>query len=91
MKASEQEALDYLLVNGQRIEMDPQTGVLERKLYHLDRIMFGTNTILLFKYPLLKRKLNAIKQEIRETKQDYYTEEEIVQKALEILSTQDLI
>ena len=50
--------MDYLLVNGQRIEMDPQTGVLERRLYHLDRIMFGTNTILLFKYPLLKRKLN---------------------------------
>jgi hypothetical protein len=46
--------------------MDPVTGVLERKLFHLDRIMFGTNTILLFKFPLLKRKLNMVKHEIRE-------------------------
>jgi hypothetical protein len=57
--------------------MDPVTGVMERRLFHLDRIMFGTNTILLFKYPLLKRKLNKIKYEIREEKQDYFTEEEI--------------
>ena len=91
MKASEQEALDYLLINGQRIEMDPLTGVLERRLYHLDRILFGTNTILLFKYPLLKRRLNKIKFEIRESKQDYYTDEEVEQKALEVLSSQDLI
>lgn len=37
--------------------------------------MFGTNTILVFKYPLMKRELNAIKAKIREEKTDLSEQE----------------
>jgi len=54
------------LINGNRIEIDPETGITEARLFHLDRIMFGTNAIFVFKYPLLKRRLNKIKASVRE-------------------------
>jgi len=54
---------------------DPDTGVAEQRLYHFDRIMFGTNTILVFKYPLMKRKLNAIKAKLKEEQTDLSEQE----------------
>ena len=33
-------------------------------MFHLDRIMFGNNTLLLFKYPLLKRKCMEIRRKL---------------------------
>jgi len=45
-------------VNGEGLKEE------ERKLWHLDRISFGTRTILIFKYPMQKRKLAALKRQI---------------------------
>lgn len=51
------EALDHILLNGKKIQENPETGLSEARLFHLDRILFGSNTIFIFKYPLMKRKL----------------------------------
>ena len=60
MKASEEEAVENIMINGEKIKED-ESGILECRLWHLDRILFGSNTILVFKYPLLKRKLEMAK------------------------------
>ena len=43
------------------MQEDPQTGITEYRLFHMDRILFGSNTILVFKYPLMNRKMKQIK------------------------------
>ena len=43
--------------------------------------MLGSNTILLFKYPLLKRKLNLLKSQIRDMPGNCLTEDEIDDQA----------
>jgi hypothetical protein len=64
LKSSDDEALENILVNGKKLTEDKDTGVCEQRLHHLDRILFGTNTILLFKYPLLRKKFDKIKEKI---------------------------
>ena len=71
--------------------MDPDTGIIEARLFHLDRIMFGTSAIFVFKYPLLKRKMNLIKASIREQYQNSLLEEEVDEKAREQIIKSDLI
>lgn len=80
LMATEPEALEHILVNGQKLEEQPETGVSEQRLFHLDRIVFGINTIFLFKYPLIKRKLAALTQKLRE---EFFKlpEEELEKKA----------
>lgn len=51
------------MINGEKIQED-ESGLMEQRLYHLDRILFGSNTILVFKYPLLKRKVQEMKEQI---------------------------
>lgn len=43
------------------MQEDPDTGISEQRLFHLDRILFGSNTILVFKYPLLNRKFRELR------------------------------
>jgi hypothetical protein len=57
LKAAEEEALEYIQINGERMVEDPSTGITEYRLFHMDRILFGSNTILVFKYPLMNRKI----------------------------------
>lgn len=66
LKGTEEESLDYIMINGERMQENPETGITEQRLYHLDRILFGKNTIFVFKYPLMKRKYMEIKESIRE-------------------------
>lgn len=75
------------MINGERLQENPETGITEQRLNHLDRILFGKNTIFVFRYPLMKRKLNEIKDQIRD---DQMTEEELDAKALEMLLKQPL-
>ena len=63
MKANDEEALDYISINGERIQQD-EAGVSCQRLFHMDRVLFGSNTILVFKYPLLKRKLQQVKDSL---------------------------
>jgi hypothetical protein len=63
LKAYEEEALECIQVNGEKIVED-DSGILEQRLWHLDRILFGSNTILMFKYPALKRKFEQAKRMI---------------------------
>ena len=65
IKASEEEALDQIQINGEMIE-ETEDGMAEQKLYHLDRILLGSNTLLVFKYPLLKRKMAALRAGIHQ-------------------------
>ena len=61
---------------------DPETGIAEHRLFHMDRILFGSNTIFLFKYPLMKRKLDQIKSEIEsETQGKVFTSDELIEQA----------
>jgi hypothetical protein len=46
-----------------------------QRLNHLDRILFGSNTILVFKYPLMKRGLMQLKSEILGGNPDMTAEE----------------
>jgi hypothetical protein len=54
----------------------------------LDRILFGTNTILVFKFPFLKRKLEQVKQEILSK---LPSEDDLPEDKLETLARQLLI
>jgi hypothetical protein len=56
----------------------------------LDRILFGSNTILVFKYPLLKRKMQQIKTSILE-KDNTITDDELDIQAKKILVEEGLI
>lgn len=79
IKASEEEALDQIQINGEKIE-ENEEGIAEQRLYHLDRILLGSNTLLVFKYPLLKRKLMALKETILSLSQCGEMPEEDVEK-----------
>ena len=54
---------------------------------HLDRILFGTNTIFVFKYPLIRRKLQVLESDVRE---DRMTDADVAAKAREVLKMQNL-
>ena len=82
LKATEEEALDHILINGGKMNEDPETGIAEHRLFHMDRILFGSNTIFLFKYPLMKRKLDQIKHEIEsESQGKVFTSDELIEQA----------
>lgn len=68
---------------------NPETGITEQKLNHLDRILFGKNTIFVFKYPLMKKRLIAIREQIREENPSI-EEEELYFQAKELLSQESL-
>ena len=61
-----------------------------QRLYHLDRILFGSNTILVFKYPLMKRKLLQIKSKFLSEIPDI-SAEELEQTAKQVLLNEPLI
>ncbi len=61
-----------------------------QRLNHLDRILFGSNTILVFKYPLMKRRLMQLKSEILGDNPDM-TAEELENKARAYLIMKPLI
>lgn len=54
IKAANEEAGRKVKVNGESLEGR------ERILHHMDRILFGFNTIFIFRYPLMKRKLEKL-------------------------------
>lgn len=64
---------------------DPETGLTEYRLFHLDRILFGSNTILVFKYPLQNRKLKDLKNELQSS-QPELTLEQIEEEAKKLLA-----
>ena len=51
----------------------------------MDRILFGSNTIFIFKYPLMKHKLDLIYNELREQSPEA-PEEELMEKAKELIA-----
>mmetsp|Transcript_1342 Transcript_1342/g.850 ORF Transcript_1342/g.850 Transcript_1342/m.850 type:complete len:97 (-) Transcript_1342:1647-1937(-) len=53
--------------------------------------MFGTSAMFLFKFPLLKRKLNRIKAGIREANENSLEESEVDELAKEAIIKEDLI
>jgi len=61
-----------------------------QRLYHLDRILLGSNTILVFKYPLMKRKLLQIKSKFLSEIPDI-SAEELEQTAKQVLLNEPLI
>jgi len=56
-----------------------------QRLCHLDRILFGSNTILVFKYPLMKRKLLKLKSQLLSEDPNFSGEE------LEVLAKRMLL
>jgi hypothetical protein len=66
IKANDDEALEHISINGDRIQQD-DTGVCCQRLFHMDRVLFGSNTIFVFKYPLLKRKMFQIRSQLLES------------------------
>lgn len=72
------------------MEEDAETGIFEYRLVHLDRILFGSNTILVFKYPLLKRKMFQVKTRLLE-QNPQITEEELEAESRKILAHEGLI
>jgi hypothetical protein len=55
----------------------------------MDRVLFGSNTILVFKYPLLKRKLQQVKDSLLNDNPGLQ-EEELEAKARELLASMSL-
>lgn len=72
------------------MQEDPQTGLSEYRLWHLDRVLFGSNTILVFKYPLMNRKLRQIKQKVA-IENEGIDQDQIEQTARKILVEDGLI
>jgi len=55
----------------------------------MDRVLFGSNTILVFKYPLLKRKLQHVKDSLLNDNPGLQ-EDELEAKACELLASMSL-
>lgn len=55
----------------------------------MDRVLFGSNTILVFKYPLLKRKLQLVKESLLNDAPGLQ-EDELEAKARELISSMSL-
>lgn len=90
LKASDEDALENIQVNGEKIQDNEETGSAVQRLFHLDRILFGSNTILVFKYPLMKRKLLRIKTQLLE-QFPQLTAEELESRAKQALVSESLI
>ena len=71
------------------MQEDPQTGITEYRLFHMDRILFGSNTILVFKYPLMNRKIKQIKSQVSRENPDL-AEDQIEQFAKRVLIEEGL-
>jgi hypothetical protein len=72
------------------MQENPETGITEYRLFHMDRILFGSNTILVFKYPLMSRKLKLLRAQIGD-KDASLTEDQIEQIARKTLIEEGLI
>lgn len=62
----------------------------EQRLFHLDRILFGSNTILVFKYPLLNRKHKEVRSQITQER-GILEEEQLEAETRKILIQNGLI
>lgn len=90
LKASEEEALENIMINGEKMQEDANTGITEARLFHMDRILFGQNTILVFKYPLMNRKIKQIRAQVRRNNPNF-DQEQVEKFARMVLIEEGLI
>lgn len=76
MEITNESALEQTLINGK--QLDPENP--KQVLNHLDTIYFGSNQMLLFKYPQMKRYLMLYKQEIQEEQNSEHNSDEEEEK-----------
>lgn len=74
-------AYEHTLINGKPLPQETKTQILN----HMDKIYFGSTAMLLFKYPLLSKKQQQLREQIQQDMQEAEEQTNLEEDEMQVL------